>query len=83
MAFVTNLDEFKSIRTRRIAFYLNGNNVIYFGSFGVENNPNEIKKFVENKNNITNIYRTQTYDSKMCAYFCIGFISFMQKVKSC
>ena len=81
--YVTNLDEFESIGTHWTAFWVNGNNVIYFGSFGVGNNPKEIKKFVENKNNITNIYRIQTYDSKMCAYFCIGFISFMQKVKSC
>ena len=74
MAFVTNLDEFKSIRTRRIAFYLNGNNVIYFGSFGVENNPKEIKKFVENKNNITNIYRIQTYVRKCVHTFVLDLL---------
>ena len=42
MAFRANLDEFKSIRTHWIALYLNGNNAIYFGSFGVENIPKEI-----------------------------------------
>ena len=35
-ACVTNLDEFKSIRTHWLALYVNGNtNAIYFDSFGV------------------------------------------------
>ena len=29
------------------------------------------------KHIITNIYRTQAYDSRMCEYFCIQFIDFM------
>ena len=56
-AYVTNLHECKSIETRWIAFYVNGNNAS-FGSFGVKCIPKEIKKIVGNKNqNITNIYR--------------------------
>ena len=42
----------------------------------------KLKKLIENKNIITNIYRIQAYDSIMCGYFCIGFIDFMLKVKS-
>ena len=38
-------------------------------SFGVEHIPKEIKKFIENKNITTNIYRLQAYDSIMCGYF--------------
>ena len=56
---------------------MNGNNAIYFDSFGVENISKEIKKFIGTRNIITNIYRTQAYDSLMCGYFCIGFIDFM------
>ena len=62
--------------------YENGNNIIYFDSFGVEYIPKDIKKFIGNKNIITNIYRIQSYDSIMCGYFCIGFIDFMLKGKS-
>ena len=51
----------------------------YFDSFGVEHIPKEIKKFIDNKNTITNIFRIQTYDSVMCGYFCSGFIDFMLK----
>ena len=64
------------------ALYINGNNIIYFDSFGVEHILKEIKKFMGNKNIITNIYGIQTYDSIMCGYFCIGFIDFMLKSKS-
>ena len=57
-------------------------NVTYFDSFGVKYIPKEIKKFIGNKNIITNIYRIQAYDSIMCGYVCIGFIDFMLKGKS-
>ena len=38
-AYDINLDEFKSIGTHWIALYLNGNNITYFDSFGVEDIP--------------------------------------------
>ena len=43
----------------------------------VEHIPNEVKRFIDNKNIKTNIFRIQTYDSIMCGYFCIGFIDFI------
>ena len=51
--------------------------VIYFDSFGVEHIPQEIKKFIGNKNIKANIFRVQVNNSVMCEYFCIGFIDFM------
>ena len=56
-----------------------GDNVIYFGSFGAEHIPKEIKKLIENKNIIKNIYRIQAYDLVMGGYICIGFIDFIVK----
>ena len=53
-AYVINLDEYESIGTHWIALYVNGNNM-YFDSFGVEHIPEEIKKFIRNKNIITSI----------------------------
>ena len=64
-AYVINLDKFKSIGTHWIALYVNAKNVTCFDSFGVEHIPKEIKKFMENKNIITNIYRIQAY-SNVC-----------------
>ena len=78
-AYIINLDEYESIGTHWIALYVNAKNVTYFDSFGVEHIPKEIKKFIGNKNIITNIYGIQAYDSIMCGYFCIGFIDFMLK----
>ena len=78
-AYVINLDEYKSVETHWIALCGNANNILYLNSFGVEHIPKEIKKFIKNKNIITNIYRIQAYDY---GYFCIGFINFMLKCKS-
>ena len=80
-AYITNLDEYESIETHWIALYVNAKNVTYFDGFGVEHIPKEIRKFSRNKN-ITNIDKTQTYDSTVCEYFCIRFIDFMLKGKS-
>ena len=79
--YVINLDEYSDIGTHWVALWVN-NNVTYFDSFGVEHIPNEIMKFIENRNIKTNIFRIQAYDSIMCGYFCIGFIDFMLKGKS-
>ena len=68
-AYVINLDESISIGTQWIALYVNGNKATYFDSFGVEHIPKEIKKFIRNKNMITNIYRIQAYYSITCGYF--------------
>ena len=55
--------------------------IIYFDTFGVEHIPKKIRKFIGNKNIITNIYRIQAFNSIMCGCFCIGFIDFMLKSK--
>ena len=80
--YVINFDECKSKGTHWIALYVNANNIVYFDSFGVEYIPKEIKKFIGNKNIITNIYRIQAYESIVCGYFHIGFIDFMLKGRS-
>ena len=49
--YVKNLDEYKSTGTLWKALYINDNKVIYF-----EHIPKEIKRFIGNKNIITNNY---------------------------
>ena len=58
-AYIINLDEYELIGTHWIAWYVNGNNIIYFYSFGIEHIPKELKKPLGNKNIITNICRIQ------------------------
>ena len=56
-AYVVNHDEYSDIGTHWIALYVNNKTVTYCDSFGVEHIPEEIKKFINNKNIIANIYR--------------------------
>ena len=81
-AYVINLDEYSDIGTHWIALYVNNKTVTYFYSFGIEHMPRKVKKFIGNKNIVTNIYRIQNYDSVMCGYFYTGFIDYMFKGKS-
>ena len=80
-AYIVNLDE-SDIGTHWVALYANNKTVTYFDSFGDEYIPKEIKKFINNKNIITNIFRIQAFDSVTCGYFCIGFINDMFMGKS-
>ena len=73
-AYIINLDEYKSIGAHWVTLYANSNNIVYFDSFGVEHIPKEIKKFIRNKNIVTNIYRIQAYDSIMCGYFVLDLL---------
>ena len=49
-ACIINIDDYESIGTHWIAFYINAKNVRYFDSFGVEYIPKEIKKIIGNEN---------------------------------
>ena len=75
--YVINLDEYSDIATHCVVFYENNKTVTYFDSFGIEHIPKEIKKFINNRSTIANIFRIQAYNSIMCGYFCIEFIDFM------
>ena len=78
-AYVINLDEYSDIGAHWIALYVNNKTVIYFDSFGVEHIPKDIKKFINNKNIIANIFRLQAYGSVICGFFGIGLIGFISK----
>ena len=80
--YLIHLDEYYDIGTHWIALYVNNETVTYFDSFGIEHIPKEVKRFIDSRNIISNIYRIQNYDSVMCGYFCIGSIDYMFKGKS-
>ena len=61
---------------------MNAKNVIYFDSFGVGHITKEIRRFIRNKNIITNVCRVQAFGSIMCGYFFIGYIDFMLRAKN-
>ena len=86
-AYLINLGEYPDTGTQWIALYVLNNNVIYFDSFGVEYIQNKIKKFIERASIevsmiATNIFKMETYDLVMCAFFCIKFFYLCLKVKA-
>ena len=76
-AYVINLDEYADVGTHWIVFFCNRSEIVYFNSFRVKHDPEEIKEFVGNKNIIANIFQIQANNSVMRGYFCIGFIDFI------
>ena len=68
-AYVIDLDEYADVGTHWIVLYCKTNEIIYFDSFGVENVPKEIEKFIGHKNIKANIFRTQSNNSIMYGHF--------------
>ena len=60
-----------------LLYFVKKKEIVYFDGFSVENIPEEIKKFIGNRNIKAKIFRVQATDSVMCGYFCIGFIDLM------
>ena len=81
-AYVINLDEYKNTGTHWVALFVKPKYTVYFDSFDIEHIPNEINKFIGNKNIKSNIFRLQAYDSIMYGYHCIEFINYMFKRKT-
>ena len=54
--YIINLDKYANVGTHWIALFCKKNENDYFGSFGVEYIPNEIKEFPGNKNIKINIF---------------------------
>ena len=51
--------------------------MVYIDCFGVEHIPEEIKKFISNRNIKANIFRVEANNSVICGYFYTGFMDFM------
>ena len=90
-AYVINLDQYENTGTHWVSLFVKPKYTVYFDSFGVENIPKEINKFIANSDTTkpsslerikSNIFRLQAYDSITCAYFCIEFINYMLKGKT-
>ena len=74
--YVINLDGYKNVGTHWIVLFCKKSEIVYFDSFGVEHIPEEIKKFIGNKNMNANIFLVQANNSVVRGFFCIGFIDF-------
>ena len=81
-AYLINLNEYSYIRIRWIALYALNNDVSYFDNFDVENISKEIKKFTENKNLQTNIFKIQAYTSVLSGCFLLDLLILRLMVKA-
>ena len=57
--YLINPDEYADVRTHGITLFCNRSEIVYFGSFGVEHVPEEMKEFIRNKNIKVNLFRVQ------------------------
>ena len=80
--YVIKLIEYADVGTHWIPLFCRKTKIVYFDSFGVQLVPEETKEFNGNKNVKANFFRVQANNSIICGYFCIGFIDFMQAVKT-
>ena len=53
--------------------------LLYFGSFGVEHIPKEIKKLIDKSTVVTNIFRIQVYDSVIHDIFVLDLLILCSK----
>ena len=68
-AYIINLDEHADVGTHWIALFRNKSEIVCLDSFAVEHVPEEIKKFIGNKNINAKIFRVQANNSVMCGFF--------------
>ena len=75
--YLINLDEYAYVGTHGVSSFCRRSEIVYFDSFAFEHVPEEIKKFIGNKNIKANIFRVKANNSIMYGYFCIRSIDFM------
>ena len=68
-AYIINVDEHADVGTHWIALFCNKSEILSLDSFAVEHVPEEIKKFIGNKNINAKIFRVQANNSVMCGFF--------------
>ena len=81
-AYVKNLDEYADVGTHWITLSCKKNEIVYFDSFGVEHVPEEITKFIGNKNIKTNISGRPANNSVMCGSFALDPLILCLQVKA-
>ena len=55
---------------------------VYFNYFRIEYIPHEVLNKIKNKSITCNIFRIQSDDTIMCAFYCIVFIEHMSASKT-
>ena len=82
-SYVLNMDRDDYQGTHWICLYVNGNNAVYYDSFGQEA-PIEIVNFCKRGKVklIMNYTQIQDIDDTSCGYYCLAFLYWMTKYKT-
>ena len=83
VVYIIYLDEYSDTWTHWTTLHGFNNILTYFDSFSVEHILKKVERWINGSSITANISRKEAYDSVICGYFCIGFIDFMAKGKSC
>ena len=78
---IINLDKYSNIGTHWISLYVKNNGTTY-DYFGVEHIPKEIKKFIDSKNVISNIFRNKHMIQYYEDIFVLDLLILCLKVKA-
>ena len=79
--YTINVGQYESVGTHWLALYVNGDNITYFDSFGLQYIPKEVNIFIHKKYHHKYLRNTAN-NSIICGYFCIGFLVFVLKGRS-
>lgn len=72
---VINLDDFTGSGTHWVAYTKNGNDVMYFDSFGNLRPPLEFIKYVGGGSVKYNYEQYQDFDTFVCGHLCLKFLT--------
>ena len=72
-SLIFNLQNSDQKGSHWVALSRKNNDILVFDSFGIGDITNKLYKIYENYNIITNIYRIQDINSKLCGMFCVLF----------
>ena len=78
--YVINLDDSTGQGTHWTGFYIDGNNAIYFDSFG-QVPPLSVERYCRNKNFIHSDFIIQNLNQVACGYYQLAFLHYMTNSK--
>lgn len=74
-AAIINLDDQRGPGTHWVAYRKNGNNVVYFDSFGNLKPPKDLMNYLKADYVKYNYQQYQNFDTFICGHLCLKFLA--------
>ena len=65
------------MRSQWASLFIDRKTAVYFDTFAIEYNPQEVLSKCNDKSITHNIFKIQDDESILCGFFCITFIEYM------